>query len=488
MNQFMKRLSAFAVLVSLLACLCPTGSASASGAANITAKCKFSPSSNTGSFKKALDDNYRTAWSSGKAAARFVDFTVQPGYPVGGIYLVWNTMPDGWELFSVGSGGKQTSVAKGGSEGYLAQYVLVPEKFSDCKKFRLALYAKSTADVKITDLSVYTPGSPPYYAPMWQPFTGRAELLTIVAHPDDDDLYLSMPAVTYANDGRKCATVLMTYGNNAKSPRRLEALESMWSLGDRSYPVLGRFPDVKVSKAEAIKLWNLDKTVGFIVMQIRRFKPSVIVTHDVRGEYGHGEHMLTEYATQLAFQCAGDSSKYPDSAKKFGTWKPGKLYVHLYKQNPLKPMSLTKKLRAFGNLTVREAIARAYARQRSQLPGRSLPVSGHYDMRLFGLFYTNLGADKAHQSMFENVTEDAMLKLNPWYNVVVVNRAALAKALGDARSKKEADYTPESWAIAALPEKIAAAQAVLDNKLSTQAQVTAQAEALNDAMSQLVEA
>jgi hypothetical protein len=88
--------------------------------------------------------------------------------------------------------------------------------------------------------------------------------------------------------------------------------------------------------------------------------------------------------------------------------------------------------------------------------------------------------------MFENVTQEAMLRLNPWYIYEVTDRSALTRALDSAKAKQKTDYTPESWAEAGLTSAIAAAQAVMDNRESMQAAIDEQERSLTAAMGKLV--
>lgn len=415
-KRSLQLLAMAAALLFVTSVFTPVASAQ-STAVDITKSCRFVPSSSAGMFKRAVDGRLATKWVSAKAAERHIDITIQPDSKAGAVYFRWDRAPASWELFAFEKDGSLTSALKGGGEGYLTDYEPIPAQFNGYKVFRLELYAGQASDVSLSELSVYTPGAPPPFAPEWQTFAGRVDLLTVAAHPDDEDLYLGMPAPTYTDEGKKCETVFMTYGSKSHSARRFEAQESVWSLGNRYYPEMGSFPDVKAaSKIAEMKRWKLKKVVGFIVEQIRKYKPAVIVTHDVNGEYGHGAHRLTQYATALAFQESGDPAQYPDSAAKYGAWKAGKLYVHLYAQNRLNPMDTKKRLKSYGGRTVLQVVKDAYHRHKSQLPGRSLPISGRYDMRRFGLFATNLGPDSKHDSMFENVSDGAMLALNPWYN------------------------------------------------------------------------
>lgn len=51
-----------------------------------------------------------------------------------------------------------------------------------------------------------------------------------------------------------------------------------------------------------------------------------------------------------------------------------------------------------------QVVFEAYARQKSQPEKRASPVSGPYDMRLFGLCLTNPSPGIGHMSLFKNVT------------------------------------------------------------------------------------
>ncbi len=484
-NRTARRLTAaIAALVTLITCI-PAASA-AQAAVSINSNCTFLPSFNAESFSSATDGDYTTKWTSTSVSSQTIDITIGSGSQIGGIYFIWNRAPASWTLEAVDGAGAATEIMKGGAEGYLTQYVHIPSEYAACGKLRLSVTpSNAPSTVSIAELTVFGPGDAPYYAPEWEPFSGRADLLTIAAHPDDEDLYLSVPAVTYTDQGMRCATVHMTYGASS-SVRRFEAQESVWCLGNKGYPTMGSFVDQWTNNIDdMLQYWELDDTVGYIVEQIRKYKPSVIVTHDVNGEYGHGAHRLTQYATALAFQYSGDASKYPDSAERYGTWKAGKLYVHLYGTNALNPMSLDTALPSFGGSTVIDVISDAYNRHVSQLPGRELPTSGDYDMRKFGLYATNLGDDMVHDTMFEHVMEEAMLRLNPWYIYETVDRSALAQALSDAKAKAQANYTRASWTEADLPAKITAAQAVMDNREAMQAQVDAQTASLTEAMGRL---
>ncbi len=62
---------------------------------------------------------------------------------------------------------------------------------------------------------------------------------------------------------------------------------------------------------------NEDEAVGQIVKVIRQFKPTVIVTFDETGGYGHPDHLAIHRWTTKAFHIAGDSAHYPEAGPAF---------------------------------------------------------------------------------------------------------------------------------------------------------------------------
>lgn len=389
-----------AALLLVLSYLVLPAHAEAAAAKDITRHCKFSPSSNAKSFRTAIDGSYKTCWNSSVSGLQYIDITIPAKYGAGGLYFRWggNKSPE-WQLCAVTSG-NSTVILEGGGNECLTGYEYIPSGYASCKKFRLQALRPDTK-LSIVELSVYTPGNAPYYAPRWQPFTGRADILLIATHPDDEQLYLGPIAPTYIQQGKKVVTAFI---NNVSPRRHLEAEEAVWSSGERTCPAAGW----KVAK------YTLDGMTAYIVEQIRKFKPAIVVTHDIKGEYGHFAHKLTVRAAQIAFEKAGDAQYYPESAAKYGVWNAAKLYIHLYNKQQI-VLNIKVKLSAYGGKTALQVVQNAYKRHKSQLPGRALPVNGRYDFRKFGLFDSRVGPDKNHKNMFENIKDGTMLVLNPWY-------------------------------------------------------------------------
>src|SRR5262249_3161630 len=60
-----------------------------------------------------------------------------------------------------------------------------------------------------------------------------------------------------------------------------------------------------------------------IVKIVREFKPTIMVTFDETGGYGHPDHLAIHRWATKAFNLAGDASCYPDTGAAF---KPSRLF------------------------------------------------------------------------------------------------------------------------------------------------------------------
>lgn len=72
-------------------------------------------------------------------------------------------------------------------------------------------------------------------------------------------------------------------------------------------------------------LQDVDEAAGALVKLIRSFKPQVITTYDENGGYPHPDHIMTHKISMVAFEAAGDPSRYPEAGEP---WQPLKLYYN----------------------------------------------------------------------------------------------------------------------------------------------------------------
>lgn len=90
-------------------------------------------------------------------------------------------------------------------------------------------------------------------------------------------------------------------------------------MGLRQYPVIGDFGDVYMrSLDDAYAHWTKRKSRAYIMELIRQYKPDVMITHDINGEYGHGAHKLCANVTQYCVEHSGDETFMPESPKNGG--------------------------------------------------------------------------------------------------------------------------------------------------------------------------
>ena len=187
-------------------------------------------------------------------------------------------------------------------------------------------------------------------------------------------------------------------------------------MGVRTYPVIGDFWDKYSKKLNTCyDAWGKTATNKFLVGLLRQYKPEVVVTHDVNGEYGHGGHRVCADAMQACVKLAADSAKYTDTAREYGAWTVKKLYLHLYADGAIE-MDWDRPLSAFGGKTGYEVALAGYGWHQSQHEaGQKNPKTGKFEVFTvepresdyscyrFGLAYSAVGADTAGDDFFENI-------------------------------------------------------------------------------------
>ncbi len=376
---------------------------------DVRGQCIFAVSSHRSTFFYARDASSESVWKSSKGEQSIAIEVQSDISNIKGFYFKWDEIPPTWDLYAYDSDGKEILIDNGGKNEGLTEFAEVPASMSEYKKFKFVSTNPETA-FAIANLSVFA-GGIPEYVPRWESIqNNQVDLLVIAAHPDDESVFLAAPVVTYINEGKTVATGYMTWG---AAYRRFEAEEACWMLGEKYAPTLRSAHDMMTNSLESMeKYWPLDDAVGYIVELIRKYKPSVIITHDIGGEYGHGAHIETSYATQLAFDQASDATKFPESAEKYGVWKPGKLYLHMYDEGKM-TFDINTPLRNYNGETVFQVATAAFERHRSQAAkGWTIESTGECSMEYFGLFASNVGSDKNHDSMFENITPSIMDEIN----------------------------------------------------------------------------
>jgi len=348
-------------------------------------KTDISIKTSTGKATSALQDGSYSTTISGSESEQI---TITSKDIMQGIYIEWAKEPSVWTLTYNG----QTMEC--GTHGFLHEYVAIPDGAT-------TITMTLSKSEKICGISAYSTGILPTDVQRWDPVCEKADILVLSTHADDELLFLGGVLAEYA--GQEKLSVQVVYFSNYYNGaviREHEKLDGLWAIGVKNYPVTGNFDDIYAADlASAEKIFGYDKTLSFVVEQIRRFKPQVCVGQDTKGEYGHGTHMLTSKALQEAITISMDPTKYPESAEKYGTHDVKKTYIHLYPENKLY-LDCQKPLSEFGGKNAVEVAEEAYKKHVSQ-QWCWFYVSDSYEYSCadFGLFRTTVGNDTGNDMM-----------------------------------------------------------------------------------------
>lgn len=250
---------------------------------------------------------------------------VESETPFSALYIMWDRLPGKYTL--VWDGGSMEC----GAEGFLHDYIRLPEAVTS-----LSFVFEEEKYRYICQMGAYTYGTAPAGIQDWQAPCERADILAFPTHSDDDVLFFGAVISHYAiEEGLAVQTAFMT--DHYYEPfRNHERLDGLWEMGVRHYPILGTARDFyTMDLTEAANYHANDGILEWQVELIRRFKPQVILGHDIDGEYGHGQHKLNTHYLIQAVEMAADARQLPMVALQYGLWDTPKLYLHLYRENEI---------------------------------------------------------------------------------------------------------------------------------------------------------
>lgn len=240
----------------------------------------------------------------------------------------------------------------------------------------------------------------PDWVQLWRPPNGDCDILVLPTHADDEHLFLGGALATAAATPGCIVQVAYMVKHNGEYYRPHELLNGLWAVGVNRYPVIPEFPDVYSDSLEHAKtIYDEQKILDYQISLINRFRPQVIVGHDLNGEYGHGAHRLNAHTLTKAVEQAAAS----------GGWNTPKLYLHLYEENPIVlnldiPTTRDDVPREqLIGLTPFDMARLGFAAHKSQQTYFSVAQSGPYDCRKLGLYRSTVGTDTGND-IFEHIT------------------------------------------------------------------------------------
>lgn len=335
------------------------------------------------------DSNYNTSISFRENDT----ITVQSeGNLITGLYIIWDSPVTPWSLTAL----DQTIAC--GTNGFLHEYIPISAATSS------VTINIPSGGLSICDIRAFSEGALPSDVQVWNPPHQKADIAIVAAHADDEILFFGGILPTYGVEKEaKVQIIYMSQFWTSAKIREHEKLDGLWASGITHYPVCGNFEDLFSQTIEAAQAqYSLDDMVNYLTSEIRKFQPQVIVTHDEKGEYGHGFHMLTSKAVTLAVEAAADSGSHPESLAAYGVWNTPKTYLHLYSQNKI-TLNLRTPLPSMDNRTAIDIASAAYKQHVSQ-QWCWFYVSDEYEYSCadFGLYRTTVGNDTGND-LLENI-------------------------------------------------------------------------------------
>lgn len=401
-----KRLACLFLCAALLMCLMPAAvQAEAAEAEDITALAEISPRSPRHGLKSISDRKYTTPWETAAGKNPYVQAVLPGDKPCSSLYVCFGSMPAAWEI-QTQDGGKWVTLVQGDTR-FLHAFIQLPKPVS---KLRIAVTDKKKTTLLINELFLFGTGAVPDFVQKWEPTQEEADLLVLVAHPDDELLFMGGTIPHYAVALEK--KVVACYLTPSNTTRSSELLNGLWSMGVRTYPLIGPFGDRYSGKLkDGYDKWGgKEKVRAYVMGVIRRLKPAVIVTHDVNGEYGHGAHQVCADAAIWCVEHGTDPAADPASYKQYGAWDVSKLYLHLYPENGI-VMDWRSIDPALSGRSPLQAAKDAYAFHVTQqnagtaVIGKDFEVTdeGEFSCSRFGLYRSLVGPDVLKNDFFENI-------------------------------------------------------------------------------------
>lgn len=416
MKCILRLLALSIALLMLLPFLSMRGSASEVIASDITADTEFS-GSGFYSFNFLQDKNINRYVTSEDNPS----LTLANPAGIGSLYLLFNLE---YGEYSITDNDTQQTVTAG-TYGFLHEYIDLCQLFDAVPTSVTIQFANGP--VQLSELYVFSPGSAPDFVQQWQPpLEGKADIVLFSTHGDDEQLYFAGLLPYYAGElGCGVQVVYLTDHRNFTLSRAHEMLNGLWSVGVTAYPVLGSFADflsysMKSTYEQYQSTYNTSQEdlQGFVVEQIRRFRPQVAIGHDINGEYGHGMHKVYADLLIKSLDLTGDPASFPESAERYGLWELPKLYLHLYAENPI-VLNYDIPLDHFDGLTAFQVSQRlGFPCHKSQqryvmftdwlygYDGNITKASQikEYSPCQFGLYHSAVGPDIQGNDFLENIT------------------------------------------------------------------------------------
>lgn len=362
---------------------------------DISSQCIFRMKGTKSKNKNLFDRNYVTKW--GNSSSKTINITIKLPEDIneGGLYLCFSTEP---QLLEIYKGEDTDAFYREVGESFAHRYI----PFADADILRLEISGHEKMGFSLSELYITSGKEPPDWVQIWQPQLDTANMLILVAHPDDELLWMGGAIPHYKARGD--LDIAVAYLTCANPLRRSEMLNGLWTAGIRHYPYVAGFRDRRMSGLKSsYELWGgSEKVEEYITLLYRKLKPQVVLTHDLFGEYGHPAHIICANEAVNAVNSAADATVFLNSFHQYGTWDVPKLYLHLYGQHQIQ-MDWNQPLAAFDGKIALNVTKEAFEMHKSQKSRFKVSAKGQYSCSCFGLVRSLVGEDVQKDDFFENI-------------------------------------------------------------------------------------
>ena len=394
------------LIALLLLAVLLLGAAAADEAQDITKACKISIPDCATPIKFMLDRDRNTTTSDwGKQ--ELIVYVVPNETPAAGVYVEFGKVVLPFHVEVRDDRGKWQTIAEFTEDTYPEAYVgFEPQK----NMLRIIFHPKNgKRELAIRELFILSEGEVGReYNHVWQPAPEKTDMMVLVAHPGDEILWLGGAIPYYA--GEKGMQVEVCSLTCEDLYRELEFINGLWQMGVQNYPDIAGFDNKQYATlAETYEAWGRKDIELSIARMIRKYKPEVLITQDIKGENGQPQNIACVESAIHAVEMAANPKYDPESAAEYGEWEVKKVYIHLG-ANPTITLDWTQPLEAFDGKTALEVAEAAYKCHESKA-GTAYEIAypgTESDSSLFTLLRSTVGVDKECKDFFENIPEESL--------------------------------------------------------------------------------
>ena len=355
---------------------------------SMTERCDVDASA--GNEGRATDGRFNTAWEPEKAGDTLT-ITLPEDQSGQTMTIDWSRVP---EAYSVELRDRSGAMLKNMKEDDTDDMVSFRYDIRNAAQIVIRVGGSAAG---ISEVRVYEQGKTSELVQDWKPLSDQVDMMVFAAHAGDEFLFFGGAVPFAAAEGREVAVVYLA---DCGRQRMAEAMEGLWSVGVKAHPYcLYLENDEPRAYEDAIDLWGLEELYELLVEQIRKYKPSVILTHDIEGE-DDNQHKLTSAAVRRAVLLAADPGVYPASYDKYGVWDVPKTYIHKYEGNVLEinPDQLLA-----NGWTAGEMLEIGFSKNIILWEDNDMDDIEEQSPYLFGMIRQTVGDDVLKNSFFENL-------------------------------------------------------------------------------------